>query len=289
MASSDSAKKVARVAARSGGGRGSDKKSGNQATWLFPVVLLVVVALGAGAIAYARSQNAGGRDNSVPPRARLSETAPFDHWHSAIAINICGEELPSLVDAGQDLTGIHSHGDGLVHVHPFTTRVSGERATLRRYLDTTGVSMTDDRIELPAGLHDERVYESGVTTCGGEESEWVMAYWEDAVAALSEEPTEIIRDDFTSFRFDKDLTAITLAFLPVGTTEIPPPSIADQTAILGQEGGLQLPEDTGGEPSIEMPIEPGAEGEAPADDVPLEDQPADGDDPAAAPPEDDQG
>ena len=289
MASSDSAKKVARVAARSGGGKGPNKKSGNQAAWLFPVVLVVVVALGAGAIAFARSQNAGGRDNSVPPRARLSETAPFDHWHAAIAINICGEELPTLVDAGQDLTGIHSHGDGLVHVHPFTTRVSGERATLRRYFENTGVTLTDSRIELPSGLHDERVYESGVTTCGGEESEWVMAYWDDAVAALTSEPTEIIRDDFTSFRFDKDLTAITLAFLPVGTTDIPAPSVADQTAILGQEGGITLPEEPGEDPNgVEMPIEPGPD-EAPVEDVPLEEGPPEGDGPADSPEEDGQG
>lgn len=64
------------------------------------------------------------------PRAVDSDQAPYghpglaDHWHSAYSIYVCDEISPWVYfdDSGQDTTGIHSHGDGLIHIHPFVTR-----------------------------------------------------------------------------------------------------------------------------------------------------------------------
>jgi hypothetical protein len=54
-----------------------------------------------------------------------------DHWHSAQAVWICDHfyEVP-LTDVGEDKLGIHTHGDGLIHIHPFSANASGENATL---------------------------------------------------------------------------------------------------------------------------------------------------------------
>ena len=66
MATSSSAKKVARVAARSGGGSSANK----QANWLFPVAIGLIVVLGIGVVVYARAENGGGSGNTIAPRAR---------------------------------------------------------------------------------------------------------------------------------------------------------------------------------------------------------------------------
>ena len=88
MASSSSAKKVARVAARSGSGA----KANKQAAWLFPAAIAAIVLLGVGIVVFARSKNAGIGGNDEKPRARLSESSAYDHWHAAFAINVCGKE-----------------------------------------------------------------------------------------------------------------------------------------------------------------------------------------------------
>ena len=88
MASSSSAKKVARVAARSGGG----PKANKQAVWLFPAAIAAIVVLGVGIVVFARSKNAGIGDNDQKPRARLSDTSAYDHWHASFATNVCGKE-----------------------------------------------------------------------------------------------------------------------------------------------------------------------------------------------------
>src|SRR3954451_20699672 len=106
MASSASAKKVARVAASSSSS--STRKGKN---WLFPAAIVAIVALGIGAVAYARSTTTGGSSkNTTPPRAQLTATSTGDHWHAAMAINVCGKELDPLQDAQSDVLGIHTHG-----------------------------------------------------------------------------------------------------------------------------------------------------------------------------------
>lgn len=76
--------------------------------------------------------------NGEPPRANV------DHWHTALGINVCGRWLADPPEfhvrgANPDLrAGIHSHGDGLIHIHPFSTDEAGERATLRRFLEDGG-------------------------------------------------------------------------------------------------------------------------------------------------------
>ncbi len=217
MASSSSAKKVARIAASSGPSNPSKKKN-----WIFPVAIVAIVATGIGAVAYARSQNAELGDNSVKPRAALSEGSPSDHWHAAFAINVCGKELPPLEDAQADVLGIHTHGDGLAHVHPFSTRASGKRATLSRFFDQTGTTVTDDGFKLANG----KVYKTGVTTCGDKPAEVVMAYWSDALTATTSKPTKIVTSGFGDLRFSNDKSAFTLAVVPKGERDIPPPKSA---------------------------------------------------------------
>jgi hypothetical protein len=271
MATSSSAKKVARVAARSGGGSSANR----QANWLFPMAIGLIVVLGIGVVVYARSENGGGSGNTIAPRARLSEGEAFDHWHASFAVNVCGTELPPPTDAGQDVLGIHTHGDGLVHIHPFASRAAGENATMKRFFDQIGLEITDDAFRLPEAAEPidggQRVQE-GETECGGEPGELVLAHWDDARTAASSPPDEIFRDDFSEVRFTENYGAYTLAYVAEGTEDIPPPDSSAEIVELGaRDGGT-----TGGEAP-----EPGAVPTDPSGSIPVD--PA-ASDPAAAEP-----
>lgn len=267
MPSSDSARKVARAASQGSGG----SKAAKQRAWLFPLIIVVLLAGGIGLVAFARGENESvGGANDIPPRARLSDTTPFDHWHAAFAVNVCGDELPVLYDAGPDLLGIHTHEDGLIHIHPFSTRAAGNQATLGKFFDQVGLTVTDDAVELPAGLTEETVFRSGETTCGGEEAEWVMAHWKDASVASSTAPDQIIRSDFASTLLSEDLGAYTLAFVPVGETDIAAPEVSSQTAELGALDGGTTPLDapTSGDETPVAPAGADTEVTVPADSTP---------------------
>lgn len=243
MASSTSAKKVARVAAKSGSGKPAGAASANQRNWLFALAIVVIVALGIGVVAFARSQNGGSGDNSARPRANLQDGSPFDHWHSAFGIEVCGKELAPLQDGPTDVLGIHTHGDGLIHIHPFTQTASGKRAQLGKFFKQVDLTVTDQGFELPKGVTVEgggTTVKEGVTTCGGKEGELVMAFWKDAKNAANAKPDKIYKGNFADVRFPNDFTAYTLAFVPKGSTDIKPPSSAaniDQLGAADSGGG----------------------------------------------------
>jgi hypothetical protein len=234
MPSSSSAKKVARVAARSGSGNPSGAAAAKNRNWLFATAIVAIVILGLGVVVVARNTFSDSQDNTTHPRANLSDGKPFDHWHAAFAMNVCGKELPPLAQPATDPLGIHTHGDGLIHIHPFTVNASGHRATMKKFWDLVGLKVTDDGFKDPAT---KKVYKAGETTCGGKPTELVMAYWKDAQTASSTKPDKIITSGFSGTYFTKGLSAYTLALVPKGTRDIPAPSSAAQAAQLGQADG----------------------------------------------------
>src|SRR5207253_1143236 len=74
-------------------------------------------------------------------------------------------------DAGPDTHGIHTHGDGLIHIHPFDSTVTKGKATLRAFLDDVGATVTSDAVRLPG----EVVPFSG--TCEGKPAHLVVKRW----------------------------------------------------------------------------------------------------------------
>mgnify|MGYP005852066557 CR=1 FL=1 len=70
-----------------------------------------------------------------------------DHWHAHYTIRVCGRTLPPLPGT----TGaVHTHGDGLIHVHP-GVREQGRNATLALFMATSGGALTEDSLALPSG------------------------------------------------------------------------------------------------------------------------------------------
>jgi hypothetical protein len=213
MGKASSNKKVAR-AARAGGRRSSGPRQRNL---MFPGIIAGVVVLGTGLIVFAADERKSEAD--IPPIVNQ------DHWHAAFGVYICGEFEPVLPEFESGV-GVHTHGDGVIHIHPFTSGGAGENATIGTFLEEAGVELTDTRLTIG-----DQTWEEGEDDCDGEAAELVLAQWKD-VQNTDENPALILRD-FGDTRFRDDGEGYTLAFVPEGTTDIPKPESAAQLAELG--------------------------------------------------------
>src|SRR5260370_11018876 len=132
------------------------KRRGGSFGWNMGIALVAVVG-----IALLVWTVAGRRDQaSAAPRAGDPTTGQAgDHWHASLDVNSCGVWLPPApqfeTEAGnpQIRVGIHSHADGLIHIHPFNSSDSGSHATLRRFLTYGGWSASSGTIHPRAGAH----------------------------------------------------------------------------------------------------------------------------------------
>jgi len=128
--------------------RERSRKSRHQRTsgWFYATVAVIVVigSVTIGAIVMGR-----GNDNTPPVIG--------DHWHAAFGVNICGEWLsnPATFEtpAGNSgvRAGIHTHGDGFIHIHPFARAETGDNATLGKFLSYGGWSASEDSISVWEG------------------------------------------------------------------------------------------------------------------------------------------
>ena len=71
-----------------------------------------------------------------------------DHWHLAFGVWNCGTWEPPIAP-GDDPLGIHTHGDGLIHVHPFDEAAAGKNAVLGRFLAVSKMTLTSSSLVLP--------------------------------------------------------------------------------------------------------------------------------------------
>jgi hypothetical protein len=216
MGKASSSKKVARAARA--GGRSSGSKQRNL---LFPAAIGVIVLLGSGLIAFAA--------NDRKSQANIAPVVNEDHWHAAFGVYICDAFEPDVAQFESPI-GIHTHEDGVIHIHPFSSGGAGENATLGAYLEGAGIELTDDSLTIG-----DETWTEGEDKCGDEDAELVVAQWKD-VQNTDEEPA-LIRRDFDDIRFRDDGEGYTIAFVPEGTTDIPKPESAAQLAELGAADG----------------------------------------------------
>jgi len=234
MGKASSAKKVAR-AARAGG-----TKTGQRRPMGFPLAVVAIVVLGLGMVAFARVSTEVAADSENSPKVG-------EHWHAAYGVWVCDRFVTDLGDATPDALGIHTHQEGLMHIHPFQAAGAGKQATLAKFFDQTGLKVSNSSIRLPKGkTYDGRTYEEGKTTCGGKPAQVRVAQWKSALeAAKGAKATKVFTSDIGGIRLSEDLGAYTIAFAPSGARIPPPPAAADilskatvdQQAAPGGEGG----------------------------------------------------
>lgn len=183
-------------------------------SWFLPVtVAIMLVGVGlVGFLAATRESN-----NGVRPEALV------DHWHAAYGFYICGEWLPPILDQ-TDPEGIHTHADGVIHVHPFASSAAGANATVDAFMRATGGVLDDNGYNPGPRVGGDPIVEAD--GCGGEPATWQIAYWDNALLAENgAEPDDLVSTDLADFRFRGDVAAITFALVPDGEAVPAPPTI----------------------------------------------------------------
>ncbi|MCY3850988.1 MAG: hypothetical protein OXF75_09340 [Acidimicrobiaceae bacterium] len=246
MAKASSSKKVQRAARAAASSKGASERR----QLGFPLIVVLVVVLGVVLVVVAR----GSRDPLTSPTTA-------DHWHSAYAIYNCGVQMPHF--QGQtDPDGIHSHGDSLIHIHPYNSSATGEDARLGVFLDTMNASIEVDGIFTDNGEFAPILAEDG---CDGEPAEIKVARW-SLGASDGPEIIEVYEDDFDDIRLLDDGEGFSFALVPVG--EDPPPPDAEVISSLvgvGAEIDWEIPD-----PAVTTtpaPIPDDTESEAPVEEV----------------------
>ena len=70
-----------------------------------------------------------------------------DHWHASYEYIVCGEEQPPAPTWSG--SGVHTHGDGIMHIHPFAASEEGAGARLVKWFEYGGGLLDEDEVRLP--------------------------------------------------------------------------------------------------------------------------------------------
>ena len=128
--------RAARTGAAGGGGGGPLKRltSVYLPPWV-PVVGIIIVVFGIlGLLFVTRSATGAPRQGE-------------DHWHVPYTYYICGEkQAPAPTWEG---VGVHTHGDAIIHIHPFNTSEEGSGARLTKWFEYGGGKLDGDEIRMP--------------------------------------------------------------------------------------------------------------------------------------------
>ncbi|SRR6266508_660547 len=236
MGKASSAKKVAR-AARAGGTR----RIGRQRNLGFPITIAVIIVLGILLVITARDR----RQATAAPKVNV------DHWHAAYGIYLCDHFLDPQPQEATDALGIHTHGEGVIHIHPFLDSAAGTNARLGLFFDDVQIEVTDKKISASGETKQE-----GKDKCDGKDAIVQVAAWNNADdATAGKKPTQVFTNDFSKIRFRNDRMAFTIAFLPEDATIPAPESIpeldrltdvpgATTTTVAGDTSSTTAPGDT---------------------------------------------
>lgn len=213
MGKASSSKKVARAAKAAG-------RPGAKKSYAWPAAIGAVVVVG---VVLIVASFGGGAAGNEPPKIG-------DHWHAAYGVYNCDAYLAPFADEAGDRTGIHTHQDGLMHMHPFASRVTGDGANLAAFGEDVGLDIDDDALRGP-GIDVENGDE-----CDGEPATVRLLVWDGP----GDDEPEVITDDIAKHDPD-DGSVWALVFAPEDA-EIPKPTSAinlqDPTAA---EEGRQPP------------------------------------------------
>ena len=158
--------------------------------------------------------------SSVSSNANVFPAANKDHIHMAYAINDCGKWLAP-IPTFESSFGIHTHGDGVLHIHPYLASASGKNATFSVFENGAGMSSS------PSGLRYTGVNVKG--DCNGKAAVLRVAEWNKVVdkndkpISSSTKPDRIYTKDFGKIRLNHNGGALTFFYgSPTATIPMPP-------------------------------------------------------------------
>jgi hypothetical protein len=247
-----STKKAAKLAQK-----GKGQKVRFQGGTIFPLAVAITLIVGLGLIVYARQ--------SVPA-ADASPPTINDHWHAAYGFYLCDgwvqlngaleerNSQGSLTNVNFLRTGIHSHDDGVIHWHPYTSRATGRNATLGVFLDSYEVEVSDDAIRFPSmgamAPNPDHVasgptellqeYVEDETQCDGEDAEVTVKAWG---SYTDTDGGSRYISNMGDIHIDNDGMVFGIYFTPDDAEQVMPPWAQNLPALGAIDSGQLRPED----------------------------------------------
>jgi hypothetical protein len=152
-----SSKKVARAARTSGG-----RTARGATPWGWYSAMAIVVVLGSVGVWQSRERNIDKHNTASTQSPKVGE-----HWHAALGVYECDKFVANVPDSGRDPHGIHTHSDGIVHIHPFDSSVAGKKAVLGAFADTVGMKLNATSFKIPG---EDKTWRDG-QDCDGKNGE----------------------------------------------------------------------------------------------------------------------
>jgi hypothetical protein len=212
MGKASSSKKVARAARAAG-------RPGARRNYTWPAVIGIIVVLGI--VLVVASRNSSDEASAGPPTIT-------DHWHEAFGVDLCGKWQPDL--AAQVHSGVHTHGDGLIHVEPTTHQETGKNANVGKFVKDfgNGLVITQSEIKLPGA---SKSFKDG-GKCGSKKANVRIYFWKN----ITDKKPKVLTGALSSMHIENN-SAIVFAFLPEGQTPSLPPSVQNLQNPNAAEGG----------------------------------------------------
>jgi hypothetical protein len=130
------------------------------ARWLL-TRLLFVLLVALAVVVFARQFSDG---DITKPSSEVTRPSIEDHWHAAYKVYICGQRQPHFpIWEG----GVHTHTDGVIHIHPFLPREEGSGARLVKWFEYGGGKLTQSEMRMPGS---QKEYKNGDKCPDGSEA-----------------------------------------------------------------------------------------------------------------------
>lgn len=144
------------------------------------------------------------------------------HWHASYVVRVCDKVLDPF-ESADDPLGIHSHADGLMHVHPFTPAAGFENATLGVFAEAMGFGISEGELVLPSGV----TWRDG-DNCDAARGRVFVDKWPGP--GIEGEPERIF-EDLASIRFEADREVYQIGFAAEDSPPVVPPSVAQLESV----------------------------------------------------------
>ncbi|MGI8764752.1 MAG: hypothetical protein ACR2LO_12145 [Ilumatobacteraceae bacterium] len=235
MARSSSTNRAAKLAQRSGRARVRF-----QGGTLFPAIVAMVAVLGLATIVYARQSRPA--EDASPPTVE-------DHWHASYGFYLCDPETGEMewqqLAGDQDIrdesgqitgqqpgyarTGVHSHNDGVIHWHAFSSAATGRNADLGVFLEVYDVELSDSELKFSDDQVSGATYKEDDTKCGDQDGNLRVQVW-NSFQDTGEGRTYTA--NFNDIRMTNDAMVYTIAFA-ADDVVLPMPPEAQNLPTLG--------------------------------------------------------
>ena len=121
----------------------SPRRGGANRGWNLAIGVIVVV----GVALVALTVRSNSSSAAVSPKVG-------EHWHAYLGVNVCGRwlgnapQFENQADASTVRAGIHSHGDGIMHTHPYSSGEAGNNAVVGTFIDYGGWKLSETSMTL---------------------------------------------------------------------------------------------------------------------------------------------